>query len=202
MSALPTTLPTSKTWIPPQQGQWTIDDYMRLVDPPGFRYELIEGQLYMSPSPSFWHQNSLGELFALMKTFVREHQLGTVVFAPMDVVIDRGETQTVVQPDLIFISNERKGIIKRIIEGAPDLLVEILSASTAQRDRITKTALYISNGVREYWIVDPENRRIEVWVARGTAHIKRGEWHAGDRVPSEVLEGFSVAVDEICPPLP
>lgn len=202
MSAM-TTKPKSvvdEEWIPPQQGKWTIADYMRLVNPPSYYYELIQGQLIKSPSPNLHHQRALMRLATRMFDFVEKNNVGEVIVAPMDVEIDLGETQTIVEPDIIFVSHERKEILTtKHLRGTPDLLVEVLSPTSEDRDRITKLTLYMTSGVLEYWIVDPTQRTIEVWVMREMGHVKKGRWIPGQTVHSEVLSGFVVKVEEICP---
>ncbi len=189
----------NEEWIPPRQGEWTIADYMRLENPPGYSYELVKGVLHMSPSPSLSHQRALMELATRMFSHVRKNKLGEVIVAPMDVEIDVGETQTIVEPDIIFVSNARREILThKHLRGAPDLLVEILSPGSEARDRNAKLTLYMTSGVREYWIVDPHKRTIEIWVMREMGHVRKGEWIPGQAAHSEVLEGFTASVEEIC----
>ena len=142
--------------------KFTYTDYLLL--PEGDRRELIEGDFYMVPSPSFRHQSISRDISTPLWDYVRTNGLGVVVWAPMDVVLTQ---ESVVQPDILFISNERREIITdNNISGAPDLVVEILSPSTADRDRELKLRLYARHGVREYWIVDPDERDCPGDVAR------------------------------------
>ena len=128
----------------------TYEDYAKTPDDE--RWELIDGELFRMPSPNIAHQMISGELFPRMKQFVQERNLGVVFHAPTDVVLSDTDT---VEPDLLFISRERMGIITRLnIQGAPDLVVEIHSSSTTQRDLTAKRALYARSGVKEYWPVD------------------------------------------------
>src|SRR5215210_6946286 len=102
----------------------------------GNRYEVIDGELYMSPAPAWRHQRASGVLFGYLWQHIHAHQLGEVVSAPTGVVLDE---ENGVQPDLLYISNERSGVIvERGVEGAPDLVVEILSPGTQARDRGVK----------------------------------------------------------------
>lgn len=138
-----------------------VEDYYDLPDD-NLRYEILDGELEMSPSPNVAHQRASGNLFAELRAHVRAHGLGEVFAAPIDVIL---AYTTIVVPDLVFVSNERAPLItKRAIEGAPDLLVEILSPSSTRRDRHTKAALYARLGVTHYWIVDPEARTLEEFV--------------------------------------
>ena len=136
------------------------------------RYELIDGELYMAPAPGSVHQFILRNLGFLLWGFVRSNQLGQVVFAPLDVILSE---EDVVQPDLLFVSRERQHIISdRGCEGPPDLVVEVLSPSTQQRDRVLKRKLYASYGVLELWLVDPESRTIEVLALEANDFATRG----------------------------
>lgn len=142
----------------------TADDLVDLPDD-GRRYEIIGGELIVSPAPIPDHQRLLGRLFLLFTTFDPTHQLGEVFFAPLDVLLSEHDQ---VQPDLIFIASERREIIRRTrIEGPPDLVLDVLSPSTRQTDQVRKAALYATAGVREYWLVDADARAITVLGIRG-----------------------------------
>ena len=139
---------------------YTYEDYAQL--PEGAPYQLIDGALVMSPSPTPAHQRILRKLAFALGGFVEEHDLGEVLFAPMDVYLSNIDTP---QPDLLFIAKARLGIIgEKYVDGAPDLVMEILSPSTAYHDLKKKKRLYEASGVKEYWIVDPEAREIEVYT--------------------------------------
>ena len=171
------------------QIKFTYRDYLLL--PEQDRRELIEGEFYMPPSPSFRHQNIVAHLGSKLRHYVEANKLGVVLFAPMDVVLS--ETN-VVQPDILFISNERREIITPAnISGAPDLVVEILSPSTAERDRELKLRLYSRYGVREYWIVDPDEESVHV-LELGTDTIGT---YASGAVSSPLLPGLRTDVEDI-----
>lgn len=139
---------------------FTYDDY-RLLPEDGKRYELIEGEFFVSPSPIPLHQTVLRRLkFALMEQL--EHRGHAVIFnAPMDVILD---PTNVVQPDLIILSSGRRYMItERAIEGTPDVLVEILSPTSLDRDTYIKRKLYERFRVGEYWVVDPDHGFVTVW---------------------------------------
>jgi Uma2 family endonuclease len=123
--------------------------------------ELVFGMAREPPAPFYGHQQAVGQLFLVLRTHVHERQLGDVCLAPMDVVLDE-ESGLVVQPDLMFISHERRDIIRNHVWGAPDLVVEVVSPATQHRDRTLKLAWYRKYGVRECWLVDAAERRIEV----------------------------------------
>jgi Uma2 family endonuclease len=145
--------------------KFTYRDYVQLPDEK--RYELVEGELLWVPAPNLNHQRILRELEAALYSYLRRHPLGEIFLSPCDVVLSE---INVVQPDLIFVSTERMNILTEAnIQGSPDLVVEILSPSTQQRDRGIKQNLYAKYGIREYWIVDPEDKTVEVlsWTEAG-----------------------------------
>jgi Uma2 family endonuclease len=153
----------------------TYDDYMRLPDD-GRRYEIIDGELEVSPAPAPKHQRVSGNLLVLLHAHVNEHGLGSVYHAPIAVILAR---DSVVEPDLVFVATGRTSIItERAIEGPPDLAVEILSPWSDQRDRFTKAELYARYGVRHYWIVDPAAHTLEMYEPRPAA-ARRGRQRRG-----------------------
>ena len=160
------------------------------------RFDIIDGEVIMSASPSFTHQMILANLHLLVHYFVNERQSGWVLFAPMDVIVQE-EPLRVRQPDLLFVSNENRSIIGRHIHGGPDLVVEVLSPSNSRRDIESKLADYAQIGVLESWIVSPEGRTVEVLT------LKDGSWERsslhglGDAVESTVLAGVTIPVSEI-----
>ena len=180
----------------PAQGNWTYEDYRRLPDD-GRRYEVIRGVLYVSPAPTWKHQAGLRNLSFLVGRYLEENPIGTYAFAPLDVTLPGG-LATPVQPDLIFLVNERRHLIQEDgVNGAPDLIVEFLSPSNWHIDRRTKLEAYAEAGVREYWLADPTKRVIEVWVLRNGAYQLFGNFRSGEQVRSEVLPGFEPSVDRI-----
>ena len=184
-----------RTW-PPAQGEWTYGDYLRLPDD-GWRYEVIRGRLHMIAAPREVHQRASGELAFAMRQFVKRHGVGRVYEAPFEVVLS--DLATPVQPDILFISAERVGeiVTAERVEGPPDLIVEILSPSNWLDDRREKFEVYEESGVREYWIVDPDVRLVEVFVLREGIYTLLGKWGAGEAARSEVLAGFEMMVDEV-----
>jgi Uma2 family endonuclease len=188
---------TEQKWQPPPQGQWTYADFLNLPSD-GWRYEIIRGELYMSPPPKERHQYSSTRLVVAFDNFVKPRKLGRVYAAPIGVTI--GELATPVQPDIIFVARERlkKVVTEDGINGAPDLIVEILSPSNWADDRRTKFRLYEQAGVREYWIVDPRACTVEVFVLRGKTYDLLGKWGVGEAARSEILSGFQVAVGDLC----
>ena len=143
----------------------TYEDYCALPDD-GKRHEILDGELYMTPSPGVAHQRVAGNLFVALRTFVTGRKIGEVFIAPVDVIL---EATSVVVPDLLFVGRDRAGIVTdRGIEGAPDLIVEILSPGTERRDRVEKAPLFARHGVTHYWLVDPDARALEAYeLAQG-----------------------------------
>ena len=140
----------------------TWQDVQQLPDD-GNRYEAIDGELCVTPAPSLRHQRILMRLTLALHNLLVEPGHGELFFAPTGVEFPA--TEEGVQPDLLFVSNQRRGILAdQWIRGAPDLVVEILSPTTAHRDRGVKRKLYDRQGVSVYWIVDPDARVVEVWT--------------------------------------
>ncbi len=144
--------------VPREPGPYRRADHAALPDDP--RCELIHGRFYLSPSPSSLHQFVVGRIWRLLDDLA-EATGGLALPAPSDV---RLADHTVAQPDVLYVSPERRDIVQAWIEGAPDLVVEVLSPSTARMDRLLKLNRYAEAGVREYWLVDPATRTIEFLV--------------------------------------
>ena len=175
------------------QTKFTYADYLKTADDE--RYELLNGELVMSPSPREIHQYILGRLYLRLGAFIYGRNLGKVYFSPFDVVLSDTD---VVQPDLLFVSNEREKIITADnIQGAPDLVVEILSLATAERDRTLKLDLYARHGVKEYWIVDPDARTITVFLQGENLFEVMGIYGEEQTLRSPTLEGFNITLQEI-----
>ncbi|MFN4254874.1 MAG: Uma2 family endonuclease [Saprospiraceae bacterium] len=168
---------------------------MELADNDNFIYELLNGNLVKRASPSFNHQDVHAELFARMRIFASEKRLGKVVSAPMDVFFDDGNCP---QPDIVFISSERSFIIEKgYINGAPDLIVEIISPGTGKNDRGIKKDLYERYAVKEYWVIDPMNQTVEVFNMKENAYRLTCIQEAEGVVVSEVLAGFEIEVSTL-----
>ncbi len=150
--------------------RFTYEDYKSLPESMSKRYELLDGEILMVPAPTTTHQFVAANLEFILQMFVRTHHLGVVLDSPIDVVFGQGENREVVQPDILYVSHQRDGIItEEEIRGAPDLIVEVISPGTEKRDRGYKKHLYGRYGVQEYWIVDPVFRTVEVYRTKGNA---------------------------------
>ena len=174
--------------------KFTYKDYLCLPDN-GKRYQIIEGEIYMTPAPIPYHQDILWKLLFLLRTFVERQGLGRVYFAPCDVVLS---DENIVQPDIFFISKEREYIItEKNIQGAPDLVVEILSPSTAMLDKTLKIKLYEKFKVKEYWLADPGKREMEVLMLKGKSFESVGVFKGEESFESPLLNGLSVCLKDI-----
>ena len=138
----------------------TYDDYRLLPDDRN-RYEILDGELSVTPAPGTKHQRISGRLYLILANHILTDQLGDIYAAPTDLIL---APTTVAQPDLIFIGNDRRHIVtERAIEGPPTLLIEILSPTTSRTDRLTKAQLYAKHQVPHYWLVDPDQRTLEAY---------------------------------------
>ena len=174
----------------------TYQDYLDI--PGDDRYELINGEFILVSAPNTGHQFASMGFSLELGGFVRDRDLGWVIAAPFEVVLTDPEGINIIQPDIIFVSREREHIITRAnIQGAPDLLVEILSPSTGRLDRTTKRDLYARHGVKEYWLADPDAQTITVMLLKDGAFETVGDYGIEDTLTSPILEGFSVSLDRI-----
>lgn len=184
-----------KPW--PEQGEWTYADYLQLPDD-GRRYEVIEGVLYVTPSPTYAHQYVVQVLLRRLGDHVEEQELGIVLTAPFEVNL--GEQSRPVQPDLLFVAADRLPAPDAgEFTGAPDLVVEVLSPSTARRDRLVKFAAYERAGVPEYWIVNPHTRAVEVYALGEEGYELAGQYVGEETIASPTLSAFAIRADEIFP---
>jgi Uma2 family endonuclease len=184
---------TMTTIVKENRKKYTYTDYEKL--PEGAPYQLIGGNLVMTPSPVPSHQIVSRNIEFELLTFVRQRKLGEVLDAPIDVYFSDTETY---QPDIIFIAQERLFIIgEKKIEGSPDLVIEILSSSTAKYDRKHKKDVYEQSGVKEYWIVNPFNRSIEVFENTAKGFLLYEKVTSEGMVTSRLLEGFRISLKDI-----
>ena len=173
--------------------KFTVADYM--TTPEDKRYQLLDGELILAPAPTIRHQRILRRLVAILDELAVANDLGEVFLAPCDVVLSNYD---VFQPDILFVSNERRGLITEAnIQGAPDLVVEILSSATEHYDRGYKRTLYARHGVREYWLVDPATEKVEVLVEGDAGLTEAGTFGLTDSLVSPLLPGLSVDLGQI-----
>ena len=173
----------------------TYDDYITFPDSDGIRKEIIEGELFMSPAPATNHQLILLRIAKLLDDYIQQNELGTVLISPYDVIFS---DLNIMQPDILFVSNENLSILTDInVKGSPDLVVEILSPSTIDNDRIYKKLVYEKSGVKEYWIVDPKEEIIEVWSLKDTRFQLFHKASKSQKINSKLLEYLELDLPEI-----
>ena len=174
--------------------KYTIEDYMLLEE--GEPFQLIENDLIMSPSPSLIHQLILGEFYDALKTFNKTQNLnGLVVLSPIDVYFD---DDNVYQPDIVFISADRKNlIVDGRIQGAPDLVIEILSPFNAYYDLRQKMGIYQKYGVNEYIIVDPIQENADSYILQDGVYQLKQKAQKNEVLKSSLLPGLSFELDKI-----
>ena len=168
----------------PRQGEYTLDDYYALPDEQ--RVELIDGVIYDMASPSTGHQGILSEVSWMITNYIKGKKgKCKSFFAPLDVQLDC-DNKTMVQPDLIIICDQNQ-ITEKCIKGAPDFVLEILSKSTRRRDCFLKLHKYENAGVREYWMIDPERKRVVVYFfERDDIPVIYG---IADQIPVGIFDG-------------
>jgi Uma2 family endonuclease len=163
----------------------------------GRHYELHNGELIVTAAPGTPHQRLVGRLFRLLQQHVEENQLGEVFVSPIDCILS---DTTVVEPDLVYVESARSSLVsQRGIEGPPTLVVEILSRSTAQIDRGAKLQLYARHGISNYWIVDPDDRRIEAYTLTEGAFRVVARLAGTDRGSLPPLSGLTIAAGTLWP---
>jgi Uma2 family endonuclease len=183
--------------IPPTSGvKLTYDDFLLFPDD-GQRHELIDGEHYVTPSPNQIHQIIVGNLYFALRGYLEEHPIGQAFLAPFDVVFSSVD---VVEPDLLYITAERREILtKQNVQGAPDLVIEVGSPGTRRRDETIKRRLYERAEVSEYWIVDPDLEVVRVYQREGQGFGRPRELsrEAGDVLESALFRSFTLPLDAV-----
>ncbi len=185
---------TPADWVPgPLQGSWTYEDYAALPDD-GKQYEIVNGVLLMAPAPSPEHQSIVVRIAYYLFPRIDLAGIGKLFTAPLDVKLSRNNT---FQPDLVVILNAHLDrIAEKKIIGAPDLVVEVASPSTATYDRLTKYEKYAQAGISEYWIVKSASRTVEVLVLEGGEYRSLGIFRGEQTLPSRIMPDLLVAVEQ------
>jgi Uma2 family endonuclease len=187
------TKPKIRTKTQPER-LWTFDELATALPESNLPTELWDGELIMSPAPSFFHQEIVDRFHDYLKIWVRKHRLGKTGIAPLDMVLS---PRRAVQPDVLFIAKERLDIIRGRVMGAADMVAEVISPDSRRRDRIDKRDRYEQHGVREYWLIDPEAQTVEVLFLEAGHYKLIGRWLPGGEAQSRLLKGFSVSVSEL-----
>ena len=175
----------------------TYRDYAALPDD-GRHYQILDGELFVTASPVPRHQRVAGNLYVLLRSHVDTSGLGEVFISPVTVIL---ADTTVVEPDIVYLAPDRAGLVsRRAIEGAPTLLVEILSPSTRAVDRGVKLQLYARYGVPHYWIVDPDACWIEAHTLAQGAYQVTARADRVQAVPLPPFTGLTLPSDRVWPP--
>jgi Uma2 family endonuclease len=173
--------------------RFTYQDYLQLSE--DRRYEIIDGDLYLVPAPIPYHQKVSRNFEYLLHEHVIEHDLGEVLHAPCDLLLSEND---VVQPDIMFIAKDQLSIITDTnIQGAPTLVIEILSPSSEKRDRGAKQKLYARAGIQEYWIVDPRVKTVEVLQLTMSGHSQYAYFQVDDSLHSPIFPHLSIPLVDV-----
>ncbi len=173
---------------------WTYAEMVAELPETNQPVELWNGEIIMSPAPHPDHQTVVLNFAAALREFVAASRLGKVFVSPLDVVLT---PHRVVQPDVLFITQARRNIVRDHIAGAPDLVMEVISAGSWQRDRIEKKALYEQAGVAEYWIIDPDASAIEVFALIKGVYQLYSKSTGKELAKSKLLAGFKTTFAEL-----
>jgi Uma2 family endonuclease len=170
----------------------TVQDYLALPD--GVRAELVQGEIYGTPSPTPGHQESVGTIYAALRAHGRARGTGRAFVSPLDVHLSE---ESVVQPDVLWLATGNPALADDAVHGVPDLVVEVVSPSHPERDRFVKRSLYEEHRVPELWLVDPSDRSVEVLRFSGDRYAPAGWFVAGQVLVSPSLPGFELPVEDL-----
>lgn len=180
-----------------KQGRYTYEDYLKLPEEPGYRFEILEGLLVKEPSPSMHHQRLSRELGRRLMTFFDDYDPdGELFFAPLDVTLT---ISNVVQPDILFVSGTRRREVMRVerIEGSCDLVVEIMSPANRRKDRLQKMEIYRKAEIPHYWIVDPEENTLETFMLKDGSYTLVFAGGPGDKFAHPDFPGLDMDLDRV-----
>jgi Uma2 family endonuclease len=180
--------------VRPDAPPLTVAEYKSLPET-GPRYQLIEGDLYMAPAPNRFHQDISRNLAVILANYLSAHPIGVLYDAPFDVYLSETD---VFQPDLLIVLNENRGILTDAgAEGAPDFVVEILSAKTRHLDSVHKKRVYARRGIKELWIIDPDQKDVTVYRFDQDRTDPVAKLSGQDKVSSLLLPGLKIALQDI-----
>ncbi|UNC91998.1 Uma2 family endonuclease [Candidatus Contubernalis alkaliaceticus] len=179
-----------------KKNKYTYDDYLKIPEEPGYRFEILEGFLVKEPSPSVQHQRISRELGRQLLTFFDNFDPeGELFFAPLDVTLS---TSIVLQPDIMFVSGTRKQIIlKDRIDGICNLIIEIMSPTNRRKDRLHKMDIYRKAGIPHYWIIDPEENTLEVFMLKDGSYSLINAFSPGDNFNHPEFSGLNLNLDKV-----
>jgi Uma2 family endonuclease len=173
----------------------TYEDYLLLPDDGGRRYEIIDGELFVTPSPIEKHQRVLANLVHHISSYVFVHRCGRLYFAPFDVVLSKHD---IIEPDLLYVTKEHASrVTEKNVQGTPDFVIEILSDSTKRQDEVVKLQRYEHFGVAEYWIVDPKQDRVRVHLRKDGRLELAGDFGTDGTLTSSFFPGLAVPVRDV-----
>lgn len=174
--------------------KFTYED-LQHFPPDRNRYEIVDGELFVTPAPIPLHQRIVGNLHAELRQHVRKHRLGEVFVVPLDVVFKQ---ETVLEPDILFVSRRHLEIVgDKYLSGPPDLVVEVLSESSRRMDREIKPKQYALYGVPEFWRIDPEGKTVEIFRLEEDAYELVERVGFGDELTSPLFPGLSLPVSSL-----
>ena len=176
----------------PAQGHWSEEEYLALDT--NHLTEFSNGRMEVLPLPTFSHQRLVALLYRLLLGFTEERGLGVVMFAPLRIQLGQGKFR---EPDLVFMAAEHADRLGEQFWHGADLVMEIVSPNDPERDKVTKRREYAQAGIPEYWIVDPTDASITVLTLQGQEYALHGEFVAGEKAQSVLLEGFKVDVGDV-----
>ena len=174
----------------------TYEDYCLLPDD-GKRHEIIDGEEHMSPSPTTSHQRVVLNLLYALRQYTEKNSIGEVFVAPHDVILSQND---IVQPDVFFVASEHSDIVKeRGIEGAPDLIAEVVSEGNRRHEEVRKRKLYARHRVPEYWVVDPPLHTVKVYRNPEGGYEREAELNAedGDTLTTPLLPDWALSLSEL-----
>ena len=186
------TIETPVAAAPAKKRLYTYDELVAELPETNQPCELWEGELIMSPAPSFYHQKMALRFYKALDAWVTAQRSGEVIASPIDMVLSPHRT---VQPDVAFIAKERLAIIQDVIRGPADLVAEVVSLGGRNRDRIEKRDLYEQHGIKEYWIIDPEPETVDLLSLVNSRYELVTRGGPGQAVASRLLPGFEISVD-------
>lgn len=173
---------------------WTYDEMVAELPETNLPVELWDGELIMAPAPFYFHQHIVLFLARHLHDWVADRKLGIVIVSPMDMVLTQ---HNVTQPDVSFVSKERRDIIKNAIMGPVDLAMEVISSGSRRRDRFDKKDLYELHGIKEYWVIEPEAQTVDVYFLEGQQYALFSRTRPGEKACSKLLKGFCVDLKEM-----
>ncbi len=174
----------------------SYEDYLSMPDDRN-RYEILEGELAVTPSPTSMHQLVSRNLAFILHCHIKQYRLGDILYAPMDVILS---DISIVQPDLIYITREHLHLITtRGIEGTPDMVIEIISPASKRLDRVGKLQIYAKYGIAWYWLIDPLEKTLEIYMLNHESYSLHGTYSQNDTVKPLLFPGLEFGLGEVWP---